>query len=63
MICMNAEIIEDYCIGCGICREIYGDAFFIEKGKSKIIYDGEYDGEKLISAANKCPVSAIKLNK
>lgn len=60
---MNVEIVKDYCIGCGICSDIYNDVFLIEKGKSKVIYDKQYDEEKLIYTANKCPVNAIKLIK
>ncbi len=57
-------IVNDACIGCGICATIAPDIFIMdqETGKSVLKEDADLsDTEKLQEAADACPVAAIEI--
>ncbi|MBN2259168.1 MAG: permease [Clostridiales bacterium] len=55
------EIIEAYCIGCGICSKISPADFEIIDEKAKV-KEGYSLGPTIKAASNKCPTNAIVIN-
>ena len=59
---MKIEIDRDGCIGCGLCAEICPEVFHIaEDGLSAVIPGASGSDEKVIEAAENCPVDVIHL--
>ncbi|MCI7691559.1 MAG: ferredoxin [Oscillospiraceae bacterium] len=59
---MKIEIDRDGCISCGLCAEICPEVFRIaEDGLSSVISGASGSDEKIIEAAENCPVDVIHL--
>lgn len=56
---MNLEIIEDNCIGCGICQSINSDIFEVEDVAKVIKTPNEEQLESINDAIENCPTNAI----
>ena len=59
-LCINREA----CMGCRLCAEGYGELFAMQSGKAVLRHDApkKVDREKLLAAADACPVYAIECN-
>ena len=55
------QIIDEYCIGCGICSTVSPDDFEIVKEKA-IIKPGYQLSPTVIEAQKRCPTNAILIN-
>ncbi len=59
---MNVSINND-CTGCGLCESINSDVFTVAGGQAKVNGSKVSGNEKdCISAAEDCPVGAIKIS-
>lgn len=61
---MKVSIIEDYCIGCGLCKRLYPDIFNVEN-KCAYVKKRAFDGHEIKfikDAKMQCPMSAIKID-
>lgn len=60
---MRASIVENNCIGCGLCKRLYAEVFDIKDKCAYIIKDSieEKEIKNIKDAAFQCPMSAIKI--
>lgn len=59
---MKVKVDKDKCIGCGLCASLAPKSFRLaDDGKSEVIEPVGDDEEKIRSAAESCPVEAIKI--
>lgn len=60
---MKVSIIDDYCIGCGLCKRLYPDIFNIENKCAYVIKKtfSDEDHKYIKDAKIQCPMSAIKI--
>ncbi len=56
---MNVKIVEENCIGCGMCRHISADIFNIEDVAIIAREVTEKDSELINEAIECCPTGAI----
>ncbi len=58
------EVKEEYCIGCGLCAELYPEYYEMEQNKALVIKMPEEEAaiEAVKESAKKCPSNAITLN-
>lgn len=59
---MKKLIVNENCIGCGMCVAIDPEHFEIEDGLSKEISNENLDSTDLKNAIDACPVAAIEVN-
>ena len=61
---MKATVIEDTCIGCGVCVQTCPEVFEMSSDKAVVIADpvAQETEEKAKQAASECPVEAIKID-
>ena len=55
------EVVETYCIGCGLCTKLSPNDFEMIGDKARI-KEGYQLGPTVKNASNKCPTQAIKIN-
>lgn len=61
---MKKVLVEDTCIACGTCVEICPDVFELEGEIASIKNGADLSlDEKIIEAAEACPVDAIRYEK
>lgn len=60
---MQVTIIEEKCIGCGVCASICPEAFEMEEALAKVTADPvpEHAQEECAEAAECCPVQAVAI--
>ena len=61
---MKATVIEDICIGCGVCVQTCPEVFEMSGDKAVVIANPvpQEAEEKARQAASECPVEAIKID-
>ena len=57
---MKKLIVNENCIGCGLCQSIDEEHFEID-GVSKVISQDDIESESVSNAIESCPVSAIEI--
>ena len=58
---MKTTVNQD-CIGCGMCAEVCGEVFEIQgDGLSHVVGDPDACADRVLQAAEKCPVNAIEV--
>lgn len=59
----KVKVVNDKCIGCGVCIAIDPEHFDFdnEKGISKVISEKNIESPKVEEAADACPVGAIEI--
>ena len=58
---MEKIVVNENCIGCGMCIAIDSEHFDFEDNLSKPISNENLDSEALKNAIDSCPVGAIKI--
>ena len=58
---MKKIIVNENCIGCGMCIAIDNEHFDFQDGLSHAISNENLDSEALKNAIDSCPVGAIKI--
>ncbi len=61
---MKAKVLDDVCVGCGVCVSICPDVFVMEGDKAVVQIDtvpGDAE-QSCINAAEDCPVASIVID-
>ena len=55
-------IVNDDCIGCGMCQDVCPEVFQLNgDGMSEVVGDADLHADKVQEAAAICPVNAIEI--
>ena len=57
---MAISVVDDLCIGCGLCASLCPEVFEMADDKAKVIGDA-CDNHDLNDVSSQCPTEAIKV--